>query len=94
MPAGGLALINAVSDGSKKLASDQAQLVALQASVTAQIATIQTDTTSNAQADQSLSDFLKANGAEFVANADGTENVYEFATTPPGYTITPADPAT
>ena len=91
---GGLALINAVSGGAVKLATDQGTLATLQASVTAQIAVIANDTTGNTQANAALSAFLQANGAEFVTNSDGSESVYEYATTDPGFTIVPAQPAT
>lgn len=90
-----LADIGAISAGSSKLATDQAALNADMASVAAQQAIVAADATTGAAADAQLSaDLMALSQPAFVVNADGTANVYAYAATPPGYTITVAVPAT
>ena len=89
-----LADIGAISDGSSKLATDQATLNADTAAVAAQQAIVAADASANSAADTQLSNDLLALGqAVFVVNPDGTASFYQYATTPPGYTITSAVPA-
>jgi hypothetical protein len=77
----------AISADSAKLATDQASLVALQALIAG-------DTTTSTAADSTLSaDLQPLKRPVFVSNSDGTVAVLAFASTPPGYTITIADPA-
>ncbi len=90
-----LADIGNLSAGSAKLATDQAALDLATAAVTAQQAIVAADVSSNTAADTQLStDLLALGAAVFVVNADGTASVYQYASTPPGYTITVAQPAT
>ena len=90
---GVLADIQAISTDSAQLAADQATLSALQAQVDAAQAAIAADTSAATQADATLSADLQVSGPVFTANLDGSVSVYQFATTPPGYTITKAIPA-
>jgi hypothetical protein len=85
--------IEAISATSMELASDQADLNALQVQVDAKAAEIEGDTTASAAADAQLSADLLAGGPKFVLNADGSVGLYQYAATPPGYTITMALPA-
>jgi len=89
-----LADINAISESSAELASDQADLAALQLQVAGKVAEIENDSTASAQADAALSTDLAASGPVFVLGADGNVKVYSFSDQPPGYMIVTATPAT
>ena len=89
-----LADIQAISDDSAKLATDQATIDGLTNQLAAAQTAIATDTTGSAAANAQLSADLQTSGPQFKPNPDGSVNVYQFATTPPGYTITVAQPAT
>jgi hypothetical protein len=89
-----LADIQAISAASAQLATDTATLAVDQAAVDAAAAAIAADQSGSGAADAQLSTDLQASGPAFVLNADGTANVFAFAATPPGYTITVAKPAT
>ena len=90
-----LADIEAISEGSAKLATDQATLNADRAAVEAQQEMVANDTAANLAADAMLSSDLQAiGGPVFVLNEDGSVAIYQYAGTPPGYTITKAIPAT
>ena len=85
---GVLADIQAISTDSAQLAADQATLSALQAQVDAAQAAIAADTSAATQADATLSADLQVSGPVYVPNiSDQSVTVYQFATTPPGYTI-------
>jgi hypothetical protein len=90
---GVLADIQAISSDSAQLATDQASLADLTTKVAAAQAAIAADQTASNGADGQLSTDLQASGPAFVLNADGSASVYEFASVPPGYTITVATPA-
>jgi hypothetical protein len=96
-PMGALALIQAISTDSAQLATDQATLAALQSTIAADTAAIAADQGNVATDNANLSAYLQTNGAVFVPDPNSTtggELIYEFSTSAPGFTITPASPAT
>lgn len=88
-----LADIQAISDDSAKTATDQATFDALGIQLKAAQDAIANDTAASTTANAALSTDLQASGPVFVLNSDGSASVYQFADTPPGFTIVKATPA-
>lgn len=90
--------IAAISTDSATLATDQGAVTTAQAALAAAQAKVAADNTTITTADTTLSAALKAAGVPAVVgpNADGSFTIYTYAdptTTPPGFTVTTAQPA-